>query len=224
MPALRGGLADWIERLRWRHVFARQVYLGIALRTHPFAECASAGRVRAALNLLQAVEPRRIDQVRRALPGGLAVDASDYARAWYDARRQACFLGARHAATGDIADLALSIVHETSHARLERCGFEYRPERRLRLERLCLGQEIVVARRLAVVGELTDERVAALDRSRMALAADQFSEAALAALQRKALVQRARTLGQRVPRPLRRLLLHAVRRRLATLRAPYRRR
>lgn len=44
--------------------------------------------------------------------------------------------------------IAATLVHEVTHARLERMGFAYLPERRERIEKACFRRELAFARRL----------------------------------------------------------------------------
>ena len=46
------------------------------------------------------------------------------------------------------AEIASTLVHEGTHARLVACGFDYAPERRARIEAICARSEIAFARQL----------------------------------------------------------------------------
>jgi hypothetical protein len=50
--------------------------------------------------------------------------------------------------------IASAIVHEATHARLERCGITYDEDRRLRIEAICLRRELALAARLPDSAEL----------------------------------------------------------------------
>ncbi len=45
-------------------------------------------------------------------------------------------------------DVAFALVHEATHARLERLGFRYTAQRRLRLEAICTQAEVALAEAL----------------------------------------------------------------------------
>ncbi|MGH7615425.1 MAG: hypothetical protein ACREMW_15450 [Gemmatimonadales bacterium] len=47
-----------------------------------------------------------------------------------------------------VPELALAIVHEATHARIEGLGIRYRPSRRDRIERICLRAEMTLAEKL----------------------------------------------------------------------------
>jgi hypothetical protein len=53
-------------------------------------------------------------------------------------------------------ELALTLVHEGTHARLRRCGFGYDETIRARIERICIRNELAVARRLPDSGDLVE--------------------------------------------------------------------
>ena len=44
--------------------------------------------------------------------------------------------------------IAATIVHEATHARLTSCGIAYEEAQRLRVERVCVGQELVFGAKL----------------------------------------------------------------------------
>jgi hypothetical protein len=53
-------------------------------------------------------------------------------------------------------ELALTLVHEGTHARLSRRGFSYHESVRPRIERICIRNELAVARRLTDSGDLIE--------------------------------------------------------------------
>jgi hypothetical protein len=53
-------------------------------------------------------------------------------------------------------ELALTIVHEGTHARLRRHGFGYDETIRARIERICIRNELAVARRFSDSGDLVE--------------------------------------------------------------------
>src|SRR5262249_27615502 len=61
------------------------------------------------------------------------------------------FLADPRASTKRIASV---IVHEATHARLERCGITYDEDRRVRIEAICLRRELALAARLPDSAEL----------------------------------------------------------------------
>jgi hypothetical protein len=53
-------------------------------------------------------------------------------------------------------ELALTLVHEGTHARLRRWGFRYDETIRARIERICIRNELAVARRFPDSGDLVE--------------------------------------------------------------------
>jgi hypothetical protein len=85
--------------------------------------------------------------------------------ACYRRSLQACVLDERYvlSETTTPERLALTIVHEATHARLERCGIEYDEKLRPRIEAACLRRELAFARKLSESTELRDELVDTLE-------------------------------------------------------------
>ena len=80
--------------------------------------------------------------------------------------------------------VALTLVHEGTHARLLRAGFKYDETVRARIEHVCILTEILVARRLPA----SDELVAAASR-RLARPTEFWSNAAFRARDLEQLAQ-----------------------------------
>ena len=53
-------------------------------------------------------------------------------------------------------ELALTLVHEGTHGRLRQCGFGYDETIRARIERICIRNELAVARRLPESDDLIE--------------------------------------------------------------------
>jgi hypothetical protein len=68
----------------------------------------------------------------------------------YNQSLKACVLDERFLAdpSGGVERIASAIVHEATHARLERYGIRYDEDRRVRIEAVCLRRELAVAVRL----------------------------------------------------------------------------
>ncbi|MEM9499414.1 MAG: hypothetical protein AAGA28_15925 [Pseudomonadota bacterium] len=207
-----------VHRIRRRLCFARSDHLGVQLRRHALASDTGAQTVREALDLIHRIAPEKISAMRTCLPGGIAIEWTDYANGWFDAATGTCCLGGQFVATAGPVDLALTVVHELCHARLERCGIGYPEDQRDRIERLCVSREIAFARALARAGCGDAITVDALCRKRDSLTAAQFSDTALRALHRREVLHRARMLGMQTPHCVRRCLVLATRKRLRRLR------
>jgi hypothetical protein len=117
-------------------------------------------RVEEALALIRTHDARRYARLRR-----------DLCRVWvrllegdlasYSAALRACQLDARYVRDPGIsaAELATTIVHEATHARIER-RVSYTEDRRARIEAACVHEEALFARRLPGGESIRSEREA----------------------------------------------------------------
>lgn len=82
-----------------------------------------------------------------------------YGRGQYQHSLRACILDERYVADSatTIEEIASTIVHEATHARLERHGVEYSEEQRTRIETICFRRELAFAVRLPNSAELQQE-------------------------------------------------------------------
>ena len=106
-------------------------------------------RVEHALHLVKQHSPlhysRIINDLERIwiflLPDGLAE---------YNHSLNACVLDERYVADAatSVEQIASTIVHEATHARLERLGIRYKEELRARIEAICFRRELALAVRL----------------------------------------------------------------------------
>jgi hypothetical protein len=73
-----------------------------------------------------------------------------HAAAEYHASINACVIDKRYIANLDtsVEQLASTILHEATHARLDRCGIRYEEARRTRIEAICCRRELALATRL----------------------------------------------------------------------------
>jgi hypothetical protein len=78
-------------------------------------------------------------------------------RAEYDDPLKACVLDERYVSSASLESLAATIVHETTHARLARCGFEYKEGMRSRIEAVCHRRELDFAAKLPDSTDLQHE-------------------------------------------------------------------
>jgi hypothetical protein len=83
----------------------------------------------------------------------------------YQASLKACLLDERYVAdpATSIERVASTIVHEATHARLQRYGIGYEEERRARIEAICFRRELAFATRLPDGAQLRQEIIRYLD-------------------------------------------------------------
>src|SRR6266404_3234344 len=79
-------------------------------------------------------------------------------------------------------ELAMTIVHETTHANLTRRGFGYDPATRSQVERICVRAEIAFAKRLPDGASLAQSAIASLDRGEAFWSDEEFLQRDLKAL------------------------------------------
>lgn len=139
--------------------------------------------------------------------------------AWFDRTYQACGLRPDWVARANREDLALTVIHELCHARLEVLGVQYDAPLRLRIEQICLRRELAFARRLMSHRIGTRDHVMETERRLAHLTPEQYADARFDADRRKdrleALV-RLKRLG--APRCLRAPLIKRLRRQRAQAR------
>ena len=115
-------------------------------------------RVAAALQLMKQQSPLHYSRVIRNLDRIWITTLPD-ARAQYSCRLNACELDERFVVADETTPevIASAIVHETTHARLERYGVAYDEAKRHRIEAICLRRELNFVSGLAGCGALQEE-------------------------------------------------------------------
>jgi len=123
-----------------------------------------AAKVAAALVVLRDHTPVRYACLRRDLPRIWVSSTLDLAQCFYGVG--ICLLRFDYVVSPKTTPeaLALTFVHEGTHARLARAGFPYGEAERARIERLCVFTELLVARRLPGGEQLVAD---AEDRAKM---------------------------------------------------------
>ncbi|WP_271541298.1 hypothetical protein [Bradyrhizobium sp. CCBAU 45321] len=121
-------------------------------------------RVEAALRLIERFAPLHYQRVKKSL-SRIWVQLVPYGAACYQHSLNACLLDSRVVAseTTTIEWVASAIVHEATHARLERWGIRYDEAARPRIERICVRRERDFARHLVGVDALQEEIAQILD-------------------------------------------------------------
>lgn len=116
-------------------------------------------RVEDALALIKRHDPLNYSRICRNLER-IWVDILPDAIAHYDRSLNACVFDQRFvlAETTTLGSIAASIVHEATHARLERCGIKYEEKLRPRIEAVCVGRELAFANKLPDSAELQEQR------------------------------------------------------------------
>lgn len=110
---------------------------------------AASLKIDQALNLIAEYDPRRYLQIRRDVKKIWVSAAPGYCANWMD-ELQMCTIDSNYYYRDNISasEIALTIVHESTHARLCKLKIEYTEDIRDRVERVCIKSEIAFAKRL----------------------------------------------------------------------------
>lgn len=98
-----------------------------------------------ALALLGQFAPVRLDQLRRYL-SRIVITGATGPEYWPSLR--ACVARADWVHAHAVSEVALMLVHEATHARIDHCGIRVTEHTRERVERLCMKREAEVAARM----------------------------------------------------------------------------
>jgi hypothetical protein len=124
----------------------------------------SLRRIEDALALIEQCDSLSYSRVTRDLKR-IWVNLVAVGNANFQRSLQACVLDERYvlSETTTAERLALTIIHEATHARLERCGINYDEKLRPRIEAACRRRELAFTRKLPDSIELQDELVQTLE-------------------------------------------------------------
>ena len=114
-------------------------------------------RVEGALSLIKQHSPLDYARIIRELER-IWVTLSFYGVGQYHHALKACILDERYVADSATTaeQIASTIVHEATHARLERYGIEYKEELRTKIEAICFRRQLAFAVRLPNSTELQE--------------------------------------------------------------------
>jgi hypothetical protein len=161
----RGAIAGFL----WRRVARVESVDGIAVEILAVDHDFIAARLRAAILLIKTYDPYRFGVLKRYLTGGVRVNfAAISAVAEFDSKICSCQMHSQYVSSDvTVEELASTLVHEATHARLANIGFKYEStQERLREEAVCLRQEIAFGIRLPngkAILETAEWRLAHLD-------------------------------------------------------------
>lgn len=160
MRWVAGCLQRWTY-LRLSRTAARRVICDVPVGfvTGEFAEAQVCGALAGGLELLKQYQPDVIARLREQTEGILVWEATTGVAAWHHGARLVIVDTRFLCASGtDSTQIAATLVHEATHARLDRFG--YAAGRRARIEAICFRRERAFARRLPE----SESLVAAIDR------------------------------------------------------------
>ncbi|MGA2788088.1 MAG: hypothetical protein ABSF60_11225 [Verrucomicrobiota bacterium] len=110
---------------------------------------AASLKIDQALNLISKYDPRRYLQIRRDVKKIWISATPGYCANWMD-ELQMCTIDSNYFYRDNVSasEIALTIIHESTHARLCKLKIEYTEDIRDRVERVCIKSEIAFAKRL----------------------------------------------------------------------------
>lgn len=159
MRSLWQALLEQRYRLLWEapseigvlHLASRHRSPLMEIRTFDVRHDASllAKRVMDAVALVNLVEPRRFSRMRRDVRYCLVMSAKSSA---YWVLTGTCLISEKRARESNEIRIALTLVHEATHARIARAGVHYSTRSRLRVERRCIREQISFVQRLGAAG------------------------------------------------------------------------
>ena len=166
---VREHLARAVARLVWplvlRHSLQRE-HRGFRLLSFMMADEGmnevAVARMALALDLIAACDPRRFARIRRDMPNVRVIRAGG---GFFEEAIPTCVVDWPSVSWYPVVDLATTIVHEATHARLARAGIGYPEAWQLRIERRCMLEEIAFLRRLPDGGARAAAREAELEPS-----------------------------------------------------------
>lgn len=136
-------------------------------------EAEAFARLHAAFELLEQHVPVRLHRLRRDVDAvfvwAKVGDVANWVRALRFIRLRESWV--MHPSTTP-AHIASVLVHEATHAYLERLGITYQEDRRARIERVCVRSELVFLRRIGDEEEILEAK------HRMSASPEVFSQAA----------------------------------------------
>jgi hypothetical protein len=137
---------EWVAHQVLLRMSRHQRVLGIELSAYMLRDqygLVFFGRVQRALELIARYEPRRLARIQRDVRTicGMSGGPNEYHRVG-----RAMVLSLPTVLASSPANLAMVIVHEATHGRIDDRGIMYLAENRARIETACVRQEAVFAR------------------------------------------------------------------------------
>lgn len=122
-------------------------------------------RVDEALDLISRYDPRTLRSLQRRFAGILVTGEEPFRLAHWRQGAKLCILTAPYVASSANRpeDVALTLIHENTHARLAARGIRYREGRRGRIEVICAEAEVAFSRRVPYAGDLVERTQSRLE-------------------------------------------------------------
>jgi len=140
-----------IVRFTWRFSPARVLHrIRVAICLADAREDLYFDRVDEALDLIARFAPATLDEIRHRFTGILVFGTERFRLAHWNNNAKLCIITGPHLANSAAApeEVAMTLVHESMHARLSGAGVSYREGRRAPIEVICAMAELAFARRV----------------------------------------------------------------------------
>jgi hypothetical protein len=143
----------------FRHLSERRTIHGVSVRlVRGLPNEAIFEKLTSAFNLLQVYGGETLRDLRQHTNGVFGGAIAGARGCWERQTRMVILDDAYLRDQGTTpAKMASTLVHESTHARLEANGFGYTAETRERIEKVCIRRQLAFARRLAEPGSLMEE-------------------------------------------------------------------
>ena len=140
-----------IVRLTWRFSPARVLHrIRVAICLDDAREDLYFDRVDEALDLIARFAPATLDEIRHRFAGILVFGTERLRLAHWNNNAKLCIITGPYLANSATApeDVAMTLVHESMHARLSGARVSYREGRRAPVEVICAMADVAFARRV----------------------------------------------------------------------------
>jgi hypothetical protein len=136
-------------RVIWRLSASRDLQgIESAVFVEDYAPCFT--RIDQALELIARYDPDTLQHMRKLFKGILVFGNERFRAASWNTSADLCILTEWYVQSSSFrpVDLALTLIHESMHARLSKAGVDYREGRRAAIEVLCAMAELRFAKRV----------------------------------------------------------------------------
>lgn len=135
----------------WRHIPDWTVIDGFQVAAYPLVGAREAERVidnvRAALYAWRDLDPSGFMRARRVM---WRILIKSTALSYYSSAGEMCILDLATAMSGSKWQIAAVLIHEATHAYINRRWVPYTPELKDRIERICVAQELAFVDRIPI--------------------------------------------------------------------------
>lgn len=123
-------------------------YEGIQIGVNRAYDRDTEVKVQQALALIRDVSPSRFMRIHREVRR-IRISSIAGRLAEWDVTEKECIVNGNYLDTPEITltEVAATLIHEATHARIDRLGIKYTEDRRRRIERICIMEEIRFAKK-----------------------------------------------------------------------------